>query len=301
MSLVDKANAQKLRDQIAEEPTERGKELAGALYKQFNDFHSKNSWDDIDIENLLVKQRVYAMDNEGWFDSNGLIMFSPSGASKCERELCLKAMKSTKDEHTMYPYQRRWVRNSSAIHEAVQRDLIYMSLKMENPAFVVLYGKNGLPLWEKNNAKYKEIERDGVKFALAGMMDGQLRYKDGTIIGFEFKTKTNSIAQVGHYKMKDAQQQHKEQCIAYSILFGMDEFIIMYEAVSKDQWAKGSEAKSDIRTFYVHVNPDDRNRLLDKFTRVTKAVQSNNLLPCEPEKCLFCEYKNICGCGGVKK
>lgn len=285
---------------MAEPVDIRGQELAGALYNQFNDFHSRKIWDDPRIENLLVKQRVYEMDNDGWFNSNGLVMFSPSSASKCERELALKAMKTTKDSKPMFPYQQRWVRNSSAVHEAVQRDLLYMTKKMEDPSFKVVFTPEGLPKWEKNNAQYKEFEHNGVKFAIAGMMDGQLIYTiDKSIVGFEFKTKTNSVAQVGHYKMKDASEQHKEQCIAYSLLFGLEEFIIMYEAVAKDQWNKGEEARTDIRTFYVKVKEQDRIKLLDKFARVTKLVQADQLPECEPDKCLFCEYKNVCGCKGV--
>ncbi|HQD37278.1 MAG TPA: PD-(D/E)XK nuclease family protein [Thermodesulfovibrio thiophilus] len=299
MSLISKANAQKLKKQVTGEVSPRGLELAGALYNQFNEFHSKTHWDDPQIEELLVRQKVYEMDNEGWFDSNGTIMFSPSSASKCERELCLKAMKVQKDNKILLPFQQRWVRNSSAIHEAVQRDLLYMTKKMEDPPFKVLFNEEGLPMWEKNNAQYKEFEHNGVKFAIAGMMDGQLVYRDGSIIGFEFKTKSNSVAQVGHYKMKDVADYHRLQCVAYSLLFGLDEFIIMYEAVAKDQWFKGEDARIDIRTFYVNVTEQERNDLLDKFARVTKSVQNDELRPCEPDKCGFCEYKSICGCKGV--
>lgn len=301
MSLISKAGARKLKKQVTGEVSPRGLELAGALYNQFNEFHSKRQWDDPQIEDLLVRQRVYEMDNEGWFDSKGLVLFSPSSASKCERELCLKAMKAQKDEQIMFPYQQRWVRNSSAVHEAVQRDLLYMSKKMKDPSFKVVFNEDGLPMWEKNNAQYNEIEHNGIRFAIAGMMDGVLEYKDGTHIGFEFKTKSNSVAQVGHYKMKDVADYHRLQCVAYSLLFDIDEFIIMYEAVAKDQWFKGEEARTDIRTFYVKVKEQEKVELLDKLARVTEAVQRDELRPCQPDKCMFCEYKNICGCSKVVK
>ncbi len=296
MGLVNKANAKKLRKQVTGELSPRGVELTSALYNQFNEFHSKNVWTDPTIEQMVVDQMVYEIDNEGWFKSN-LVMFSPSSASKCERELCFKALRAAKDEKTMYPYQRRWVRNSSAVHGAVQRDMLYMTKKMKDPAFKVLFTEDGLPRWEKNNAQLKEFEHNGVKFAIAGMMDGQLQYKDGSVIGFEFKTKSNSVAQVGYYKMKGATEQHKLQCIAYSLLFGIDEFILMYEAVAKDQWMKGEEARTDIRTFYIKVTDKDREELLDKFARVATSVESDVLRPQEPTKCLFCEFKNACGIG----
>lgn len=297
MGLVSKANAKKLKKQVLSGgDSPRGLELSGALYKQFQLFHTKGYWDDPSIERLLIKQKENELDNKGWFDSNGLVLFSPSSASKCERELCLKAMKSTKDEQIMWPYQRRWVRNSSAVHEATQRDLLYMTKKMEDPSFVVTFDKNGLPKWEKANAQYKEFEHNGVKFAIAGMMDGILQYtKDLSKIGFEYKTKSNSVAQVGHYLLKDAKEQHRRQCIAYSLLFDLNEFILMYEAVAKDSWMKGSEARPDLRTFYVKVSQDERIELLDKFARITKLVEQDKLSQPETDKCLFCEYKKVCG------
>ena len=210
-----------------------------------------------------------------------------------------KGNESTKDNQILLPFQQRWVRNSSAIHEAVQRDLLYMTKKMEDPPFKVLFNEDGLPMWEKNNAQYKEFEHNGVKFAIAGMMDGQLVYRDGSIIGFEFKTKSNSVAQVGHYKMKDAADYHRLQCVAYSLLFGLDEFIIMYEAVAKDQWFKGEDARIDIRTFYVNVTKQERNDIWINLQRVTKTIQNDELRPCRLDKCGFCEYKSICGCKGL--
>lgn len=296
MGLVSKANAKKLKSQVTTKVDLRAVELETAIIDQFNEFHSKNYFNDPKIEQLLVDQMVFDIKNDGWFKPNGMPMFSPSGASKCERELCLKAMKGTRDEHTMFPYQRRWVRNSSAVHAVVQRDIIYMSQKMKDPSFKTMYTSDGLPMWEKNNAQYKEFEHNGVKFAIAGMMDGQLCYtKDGTIIGFEFKTKTNSVAQVGPYKMKESSEQHRQQCIAYSLLFGLDEFILFYEAVAKDSWMVGATARPDIRAFYVKVTEAERVELLDKYARVASSVQSDELLPMELNKCLFCEYKGVCG------
>lgn len=274
----------------------RGIELAGSLYNQFNTFHSKDHWPDKEVETILLKQHEMEVASIGVKSSRpSTFIFSPSGASKCARELYFKAL-GYRTVDDKFPYHRRWTRNSTAVHEVVQKDLLYMSSEkvMGNPSFTVKMKENGLPAWEQNLKTFVEIEHNGSKFAVLGMMDGILNYKDGSEIGFEYKTKSNSIGQVGHYRMKEPAPYHKEQCVAYHIIFGMSEFIMMYEAVTKDQWNKGAEAKMDIRMFYYKVTEEARNELLDKFAVVVKAVEAKVMPPKQEDKCLFCGYKHIC-------
>lgn len=294
MGFVTKANNNRMRKQVKEELSPRALELTSALYKQFNEFHSLSFWNDKDIEYLLLKQKEFEINNNGWFKCETPI-YSPSSTYKCERELMFKTINNMKDEQKMFPYQKRWVRNSTGVHEATQRDLLYMEKMLKNPAFTVQKNELGLPMWEKVSQTIKHFEHGGQHFAIAGMTDGLLTYtKDGSPVGFEFKTKSNSVAQVGNYKMKDAQDGHKMQCTGYSLLFGVNEFIIMYEAVAKDNWFKGEDARSDIRTFYHEVTKAEQEALLDKLARVTKAVNEEKLPPVQLDKCLFCEFKTIC-------
>lgn len=273
----------------------RGHELANALLAQFNEWHSKDTQQKTAIEEVLLKQKELQLAGATGIKKRptDMLIYSPSGASKCKRELFYKALKEkTKDEK--FPYQRRWTRNSTAVHEAVQRDLLYMTKEMKNPAFTVKFLENGLPAWEENIKVAKIFEHNGVKFAILGMMDGILQYKDKSTVGFEFKTKTNSVAQVGTFKMKAPAPYHIQQCTAYSLLFGMDEFVLMYEAVAKDQWMKGEEARTDIRTFYHYVTDKEKRELLDKFAEVAKDVQDKEIPEMEVEKCIFCPYQYKC-------
>ncbi|OAA90887.1 hypothetical protein [Clostridium ljungdahlii] len=254
----------------------RGSELEKALFNQFNIFHSRDCFPIKEVEKIILKERqhdVYLMDNKPKRPPENLLIFSPSGASKCNRELIFNANKEKKIEER-YPYQRRWTRNSTAVHEVTQSDLLYMTHLMKKPDFKVKFLENGLPAWEKNLKTYKVFKHNGVEFSILGMMDGILTYKDGTDIGFEFKTKTNSVAQVGNYKMKEPALYHKQQCVCYSLLFGMDEFVLMYEAVAKDGWNKNGEARTDIRTFYYKVDEKDRTLLLDKYAQVVKDFEA---------------------------
>ncbi|MCW2279283.1 PD-(D/E)XK nuclease family protein [Heliophilum fasciatum] len=297
MGLTNKAGAAKLRETVAElNISVRGTELTAAILDHFNRVHSGELMPDIEIERLLMETERLALedDKSGLQFQKGIVTFSPSSASKCERELYFRADRIPKEEGEMMPYQRRWVRNGSAVHAAVQRDLLYAEKYLTDPAFTVVRTKKGLPAWEKNVRQVRPLEYDGVKFQIYGMMDGVLQYRDGLKIGFEFKTKSTTLGAIGHYKMKDAQEDHKTQCVAYSLLFGLREFLIVYESLAKDGWMKGHEAKPDIRAFYLNVTDEDRDKLLQKFAGVARKYYAKEMPSKDPEKCIFCPYKMKC-------
>lgn len=281
----------------------RGHKLATDLKGQFNMLHSMDFYDDYEIEELLLRQKKLELDyiKKRFKVPTDFVQFSPSSADKCKRELFYKINKLKKDEQSTHPYQRRWTRNSTAVHEAVQRDLLYMEKHLPNPAFKVeMMGEGvaeGLPAWEKNLQAYKLIEHNGQKFYLYGMMDGILQYKDGSRIGFEFKTK--STKQDTIHKLKKPSPSHVQQTVAYSILFGIDEYLITYESVAKDEWRSGAIAYEDIKPFYVKVTEKQRIKLLDKFAEVAEMVNNGEIPQQETSKCFFCPYKSFC-LGGNK-
>lgn len=294
--LYNREGAERLKKRVIEGESERGQRLAGGLYKQFNTLHSKDFFQNRELEELLIKQKEHDLEMIDSYKNlpKDLIVFSPSGASACGRSLYFKASKTKKDELRKYPYQRRWTRNSSAVHEAVQRDLLYCEKVLDNPVFTVHRLKNGLPAWEQNIKTCKIIEHNGVKFALNGMCDGILNYTpDGSKVLFEFKTKSTTIGCVGTYKLKEPSPEHRMQAVAYSILFGIDECIFTYESVAKDNWTKGEEAKIDLRTFYVKITEEDRQQLLDRMAKIAKQYYAG-ILPEKEDKCFFCEYKTAC-------
>lgn len=280
-----------------EHDSERSQRLAGALYNQMNELHSKDFYDDYEIESLLLKQKEHDLSNIKNYEKlpEGLIAFSPSSASSCGRGLFFKANREKKDEIQRYPYQRRWTRNSSAVHEAVQRDLLYSEKILDNPVFKVHRLESGLPAWEQNIKTAKVIEHNGVRFVMNGMCDGILEYQpDGSKVLFEFKTKSTTIGTVGTYKLKGVQEEHRIQAIAYSIMFGIDEAVFMYESVAKDGWTKGADAKVDFRTFYVKITEEDRIALLDRLSEIAKQYYEGKIPPKEQDKCFFCVYKTAC-------
>ena len=300
--LFNREGAERLKKRVVEGEPERGQRLAGGLLYQINALHSLDYFPDEEIEELLLKQKEHDLKllKEPIQLPDGLIRFSPSGASKCRRDLYFKSIKEEKDEILRYPYQRRWTRNASAVHEAIQRDLLYCEKHLtDGLMFTVKRLDNGLPAWEENIKKAKIIEYKGTKFVLYGMCDGLLEYKaDGSTIGFEFKTKSTTLGAVGTFKLKEPAADHKAQATAYALLFGVDEFIFVYESLAKDGWLKGADAKPDIRTFYHKVTDADKVALLERLKETADAYYSQQLPEKELEKCMFCQYKTVCQTAG---
>lgn len=274
----------------------RAAELEDAILAQFDALHSLDFYPKKKLELRLLNDEFDNLertrDDVGYVD--GLICFSPSSVSKCPRELYYKAKRAPKDAVTAYPFQRRQMRNGTAVHRATQRDLIYSEVLLPDPAFTVERTAEGKYAWEQNIANIKTIKHNGVTFQLYGMMDGVLNYRDGARIGFEFKTKSTTIASVGTYKMRGAMPSHRLQCTAYSVLFGPDEYLIVYESLAKDGWTKGAEAKPDMRAFYIKVEDTDRDGLLDFLADTAKHFYAGKLPDADREKCLFCPYKTLC-------
>ena len=294
MALFNRAGAEQLRVQVIENQDEA---VTKDILQHFDDLHALDLPVDHDIERLLLQDELWAIGQgkTGVHFGKGLVTFSPSSASKCERELFYKASLVGKDPMPFYPYQRRWMRNGSAVHAAVQKDLLYAEKYVRNPKFLVERTPEGRPAWEKNIRKAKKFIHNRVNFQISGMMDGILLYQStSTRMGFEFKTKSTTIATVGTYKMKGPQASHLEQCTAYSLLFDLEEFLLVYESLAKDSWMKGAEARPDMRAFHVVITDNDREKLLDKFAAVAQDFHKCRMPETDLSKCIFCTYKTRC-------
>lgn len=285
--------------------------LENSLKSHFNMINTKSYFPKAHVEEVILRQKqfeLWRMSKENRFKvPEGLVKFTPSSASKCRRELFYKALRAPQDDVQNAPFNNRWTRNSTAVHEAVQRDLLYAESLLKNPAFTPqMIEKEGfglLPAWEKVVEDYKVIEHKGVKFVVSGMMDGILTHnKDGSTVGFEFKTKTNDCMQV--QKMKKPSAAHIQQCVAYSLIFEtpdgepINDFLLTYEAVPKDRWDSGSSAYDDLRVFHIQVTKRQKTNLLNKFADVAAMVEDGEIPKREVSKCLFCPYKGFCAKGG---
>lgn len=295
--MVSKAKAVRAKaDYLAEDYGDR--ELADALLGQLDEFHSiARVPDSYSIEKLLLDQKEHDLQQIAERkDYPDLPRFSPSGASKCDLELYHIANKLPVEQTEMFPYHNRWTRNASAVHEAIQRDMLYMDKELDDPRFSVKLLENGLPAWERNIHTSKEIYHNGQRFLISGMCDGLLIDNEtGETVIFEIKTKSTTIAAVGDYKMKDIQDSHKLQGICYSILFMGDPFedrddkeIFLYESLAKDWWTKNEAARPDVRTFQLKITLADRLSVLDRFASIVAMKEAPSHDDCDN---FFCGIK----------
>jgi CRISPR/Cas system-associated exonuclease Cas4 (RecB family) len=294
MSLLSKPTDLTEKVRKKKENEKRGEELVNALTNHIEAVNSKDYFDIVEVEELLLKEQEHAikvMKTPKTYPKH-LPRFSPSSSDSCERELFFKTNKAKRDEETGYSFQRRWTRNSTAVHGAMQRQLLEAEVILDEPEFTVLRLDNGLPAWEKNIEGWKVIEHNGATFVVFGMCDGILQYKDGSKVGFEYKTKSNSVAQIK--QIKEPMPSHKSQTVAYSILFGVDEWLITYESVAKDKWSTGENARPDFKIFYHKVTEADKKRLLDKWARVAENVEDGEISKPNTSKCMFCPFKTVC-------
>lgn len=295
MSLVSKPT--ELRELVL---AKKAKEMRGSkLIEDFTEHYTAINAIDYfnvkEVEEILLKEQEHLVEVSGRYPGypKGLARFSPSSSDKCERELFFKAIKAKKDEETGVPFQRRWTRNSSAVHGAVQKQLLEAEFLLKDPLFKVMrLEDSGLPAWEHNIEKWKIFEVNGTKFVVFGMCDGILEHKDGSKIGFEFKTKSNSVAQIK--QIKEPQIPHKWQTVAYSLLFDVDEWLIVYESVAKDKWSTGENARPDFKVFYNKVTQQDKDTLLKRWARVAEDSYNGEVSRPDYHKCLFCPFKNVC-------
>jgi hypothetical protein len=295
----DKAKAiKKKKDQQKAMIEEVQSKVSEDFHNMVDEFHGMDIRDDYKLDTQILQWKIEEMTDgrsnlRGKWNEN-LLTFSPSGVSSSERDLFFKLIGAEQDPQQFTPQQRRWVKNGSAIHDRMQRDLLYMEKYMENAPFEVLRTKEGKPAWERNTRTVKQFEHNGEKFQLYGMVDGMLYYKpEKKRIGYDFKTKSTTIATVGDYKLKVPQENNVLQMVAYSLMFDVDEYIIHYESLAKDNWTKGTEARNDFKVFHLKITEEMQTELLDKLARVARAVRVGELPDREPDNEIFSNYKTL--------
>lgn len=307
MSITNKGKAKEIKAKNkktkAKEKALEGIEVQSDVSQDFHEmldkFHGMNVRDDYKLDIQILQWQIEEMtdgkDNLRGEFVDGLPVFSPSGVDGCERGLAFKILKADEDGQEFEPYQKRWVRNGSAIHSAQQRDLLYIEKYVPDARFEVLRTKEGKPAWERNTRTVKQFEHNGAKFQLYGMVDGMLWDKKlKKRIGYDFKTKSTTVATVGDYKLKVPQENNVTQMVAYSLLFDVDEYIIHYESLAKDGWTKGKEARNDMKVFHIKITKEMQQELLDKLANIVNQVNEDILPNPDFDKCLFCKYKEIC-------
>ncbi|MCR8843118.1 hypothetical protein NQ117_05450 [Paenibacillus sp. SC116] len=296
-----------LRDKTQEtQSAELGERIISDFLAMLDDWHASSEvYDDaLDAQIHRWYADIQSDRNRKVWPPRNMPYFSPSSAGSCKRELYEKVRKSTKDKRVQPPHQGRWTRFGTAIGDSIQRDLLFIEKHIASktqgtePIFRFERNELGEPMLEDFAKRSHIIEHNGKQFALYGTCDGIMLYRseDGEIlrVGLEVKSKQTTAAQTSSYSMKGPKDDHVKQCIAYSLMYNVDHYVILYVNASKVGWNMTADqyAKNpDIRAFYINVTERDRQALLDGFVDVIQSVEDGNPPPVDPEKWLFNGFK----------
>lgn len=228
--------------------------------------------------------------------------FSPSNSKACPRELYMKAKRAKKDSFAKPPYQGRWQEIGTAIGDVIQRTVLAMERNLPGCPFKFERNPDGTPMFEDFAKKNTEINHNGQKFYLYGTTDGIMEYVDRTTgelirIGLEVKSKQSTPAKTSRHSMREAEEGHRKQCVAYSLMYNVDYFIILYVNAAKKAWVMSDadyQATPDIRAFGYEITDADRTELLDSFAEVAKAISEDSPPAMDLSRFTFNNFKTAC-------
>lgn len=227
--------------------------------------------------------------------------FSPSSANACPRSLYEKLTGAKKDVTVTPPFQGRWTRIGTAIGDIIQRDLIFAE-KHGSGTFKFERNEHGEPVFEDFAKVSNVITHNGKTFALFGTCDGIMRYisEDGEVlrVGLEIKSKQTTYAQTSDYSTRNGpKEDHVKQAVCYSIMYGVDYYVLLYVNASKKSWMMTPDefAKSrDIKAFGLYITDEMRAEVLDSLAGIVDAVDTRTAPTLDLDKWTFNGFKRAC-------
>lgn len=256
------------------------------------------------------------------YPKDGLVTFGASGTNLCDRQLVFKNDKATRPEKSAdIPFRGRQRRQGTAVVDYVQLDILHMPKRLRGAErFRMAVRDNGEWDFEEAAQERRVFTHphpetgEPVSFAITAKPDGKFEYiPDGSRVIFEYKTKASGLrAMNGKLDYKGAQGDHKRQVVAESLVFGIDEALIVYESTQKPSWFSDEESSSvtkgqktwkdggplaDMRAFYVKITPTMQRELLDDLARQAALVYSGEIPEVTVEmtgKCGFCQFRGHC-------
>lgn len=293
----------KLKEKVMNQKiTEEGQSIVDDFEEMLNKWHGINELYDDKLDAYIHEINSHILKNPIGMPPKGVRHFSPSSADSCKRELFHRIRGDKRDNFPQPPFRGRWQRIGTAIGDVIQRDLLfidkhYKRIVGEDPAFRPMkYKRDGytFPVWEGFAKKAVKVPFHGYEIPINGQPDGILIYKDGRKVGLEIKSKQTSYSQTGYFSMKGPTESHIAQCKAYSIMYGVDDFIILYVNACRKSWKMTDEEFGkypDIRPFHIHINKEDKDEVLSYFKEVMEAVENNEPPKVDLEKWMFNRYK----------
>lgn len=284
----------------------------GKIQTLAEDFsHMINTWDrlpemyDRNLEIYWHKSILAKLESEK--EDFQYPTFVPSSAGSCPRELYHRMTGDPADSEEEQPHQNRWKQIGNSVTELIQKKLLYIMKHYKDrtkqdpvliPHFIEAdqnsYGITKYPAWEDFVKTQKFFTRNGKKIPLLGKPDGILIDQEGNKIILEIKSKQTSYTRTGHFSMKRIEDKHIEQLKGYSLLYGINDFIVIYVNTSHKGWSLDQEESlkyPDIRTFGYHVTDVEQEELLNYFSMILDHVEKKEPPFPDFSKWTFNNYK----------
>jgi len=283
----------------------QAQEIADEFVSYMAEFHSyAQPYDDaMDAEFYEQYARVLREQSKwGYFnwktapDGTPRPLFSPSSAGNSERELYEKVRRSKKDESNPTPNQRDWTGLGSAVGGYLQREIMlaerhFKKLTGKEPRFRFERTERNEPAFEHFKKTIHEVEYDGEKFGLNGLPDGILLYTtdDGEVLRVGLEVKSFQKSWTDFKKLADPKQAHVDQTIVYSEMYGLDYYIVLYHLTYGYDWFREDVERN--KAFGKYISQAERDTVLEKFARVTKAAREGIAPPLDLTTFRFNDYK----------
>lgn len=229
--------------------------------------------------------------------------YSPSSLNSCPRELYLKAKGSKRDSFPLQPHQGRWQKLGGMGGDMLQREMLmmerhYNKVTGDNLRFNFERTASGKPMFEEFAKKSHPVQVDGEFFYLFGAPDGIMEYTDAdgnkTRVGLEIKSKQTTNARTSEYSMREAEESHLVQSIAYAEMYDCDYYMVVYVNYSKKSWVLSDEEYEktpDIRAFCYEISKQDKFETFLYPAELQKAITNNEPPKLDIEKWTFNNYK----------
>lgn len=178
-------------------------------------------------------------------------------------------------------------------HDRIQRAISHMS---ENGFDCEYYDVEDY-IKEHNLVDLEVVQKCGMetkilnkKLNMSFLTDGIIKYQ-GKFYIFEFKTEISKK----WYKRTFVDPSHMSQGAAYSVNFGIDDVIFVYE--NRDTCEK--------KAYLLHVTEDDKRNRITGFIKQCDEYIKERVVPPMPvnedilKKCKYCEFKGRCATDGL--
>ena len=172
-------------------------------------------------------------------------------------------------------------RNIIKMKDVLGVDIEYIDIE----EFVKTRCLTDLEIREKQEIETKLFNR---KYNMSFMTDGIIKYKSKYFI-FEFKTETADK----FYKRTGVDESHYNQAIAYSLNFGLDNVLFLYE----------NRNTMDLKCYLFNVTEEMRQDMINKIEYCNKCAK-DNIIPPKPDNlpkkiCTYCNYHMQCRKGYI--